>query len=164
MWKKGLLGRHRLRSDWTERAIWYLISTVLHRKRNKFLQHILISIDSASCKLHQSYGREFEYQERVSTLRFFIGPHIRRRYWYSSQEAESREISISCKNLFLNRCKINKLYRYLHRTCVCTNLHCLVCWDFLKMQAYWQRQKTAVNTWHCLNGSEVGQFRYITYM
>ena len=27
---------------------------------------------------------------------FFIGPHIRREYWCSSQEAESREISISC--------------------------------------------------------------------
>ena len=38
---------------------------------------------------------------------FFIGSHIRREYWCSSQEAESREISISCKNLFLNRCKIN---------------------------------------------------------
>ena len=38
---------------------------------------------------------------------FFIGPHIRREYCCSSQEAESREISISCKNLFLNRCKIN---------------------------------------------------------
>ena len=40
------------------------------------------------------------------SLGFFIGPHIRREYC-SSQEAESREISISCKNLFLNRCKIN---------------------------------------------------------
>ena len=38
---------------------------------------------------------------------FFIGPHILREYWCSSQEAESTEISISCKNLFLNRCKIN---------------------------------------------------------
>ena len=38
---------------------------------------------------------------------FFIGPHIWREYWCSSQEAESREISISCKDLFLNRCKIN---------------------------------------------------------
>ena len=38
---------------------------------------------------------------------FFIGPHIWREYWCSSKEAESREISISCKNLFLNRCKIN---------------------------------------------------------
>ena len=38
---------------------------------------------------------------------FLIGPHVRREYWCSSQEAESREISISCKNLFLNRCKIN---------------------------------------------------------
>ena len=46
-------------------------------------------------------------RERVSTLGFFIGPHIRREYWCSSQEAESREISISCKNLFLNRCKVN---------------------------------------------------------
>ena len=27
---------------------------------------------------------------------------FRREYWCSSQEAESREISISCKNLFLN--------------------------------------------------------------
>ena len=26
---------------------------------------------------------------------FFIGPHIRREYWCSSQEADSREISIS---------------------------------------------------------------------
>ena len=38
---------------------------------------------------------------------FFIGPHIRREYWCSSHEAESSVISISCKNLFLNRCKIN---------------------------------------------------------
>ena len=38
---------------------------------------------------------------------FFIGPHIWRKYWCSSQEAESREISMSCKNLFLNRYKIN---------------------------------------------------------
>ena len=55
----------------------------------------------------QSWGPEFESQELVSTLRFFSGPHIRHEYWCSSQEAESREISISCKNLFLNRCKIN---------------------------------------------------------
>ena len=55
----------------------------------------------------QSWGSEFESRERVSILGFFIGPHIRREYWCSSQEAESREISISCKNLFLNRCKIN---------------------------------------------------------
>ena len=34
-------------------------------------------------------------------------PHIRREYSYSSQEAESRKIRISCMNLFLNRCKIN---------------------------------------------------------
>ena len=38
---------------------------------------------------------------------FFIGPHIRREYWCSSQEAESREVSISCKNLFLNWYKIS---------------------------------------------------------
>ena len=38
---------------------------------------------------------------------FFIGPHIRRKYWCSSQEAASREISVSCKNLFLSRCNIN---------------------------------------------------------
>ena len=55
----------------------------------------------------QSWGLECESREWVSTLGFFIGPHIRREYWCSSQEAELREISISCKNLFLNRCKIN---------------------------------------------------------
>ena len=55
----------------------------------------------------QSWGPKFESRERVSILGFFIGPHIWREYWCSSQEAESREISISCKNLFLNRCKIN---------------------------------------------------------
>ena len=55
----------------------------------------------------QSWGPEFESLERVSTLGFFIGPHIWREYWGSSQEAESREISINCQNLFLNRCKIN---------------------------------------------------------
>ena len=38
---------------------------------------------------------------------FFISPHIRCEYWCSSQEAELREISISCKNLILNPCKIN---------------------------------------------------------
>ena len=38
---------------------------------------------------------------------FFIGPYIRRKYWCSSQEAESREISVSCKNLFLNQYRIN---------------------------------------------------------
>ena len=45
-------------------------------------------------------------EEPVSTLGFFIGPHIQCEYWCSSQEAESREISISCKNLFLNQCEI----------------------------------------------------------
>ena len=58
-------------------------------------------------KASQSRVRD-DSRERVSTLVFFlIGPHNRRKYWCSSQEAESREISISCKNLFLNRCKIN---------------------------------------------------------
>ena len=38
---------------------------------------------------------------------FFIGQHIWREYWCSSQEAELREISISCKNFFFNQCKIN---------------------------------------------------------
>ena len=40
---------------------------------------------------------------------FFIGPHIRREYRCSFQEAESRKISISCKSLFLKRCKLNML-------------------------------------------------------
>ena len=40
-------------------------------------------------------------------LGIFIGPHIRPEYLCSSQEAESREISICCKNLFLVRCKID---------------------------------------------------------
>ena len=43
----------------------------------------------------------------VSTLGFYIGSHIQREYWCSYQDAESREISIRCKNLFLSRCKIN---------------------------------------------------------
>ena len=55
----------------------------------------------------QSWSPEFESRERVLTLGFFIGPHIRHEYWCSYQEAESREISRSCWNLFLNRCKIN---------------------------------------------------------
>ena len=38
---------------------------------------------------------------------FLIGLHIRREDCCSFQEASSREISINCKNLFLNRCKIN---------------------------------------------------------
>ena len=45
---------------------------------------------------------------------FFIDLHTStREYWCSSQEAESREISISCKNLFFNRCKIDmfKLFK-----------------------------------------------------
>ena len=37
-------------------------------------------------------------------LRAFHWPNIRHEYWCGSQEAESREINISCKNLFLNRC------------------------------------------------------------
>ena len=63
------------------------------------------SLGSASAL--QSWSPEFESRELVSTLGFFIGPHIRLEYWCSSQEAESREISISCWNLFLKRCKIN---------------------------------------------------------
>ena len=64
----------------------------------------------------------------VSTLGFFIGPHIRHEYWCSSQEAESREISKSCKNLFLNRCKINmfkkkKIWSSLSKNCIGMNLH-----------------------------------------
>ena len=50
---------------------------------------------------------------------FFIGSHIWCDYWCSSQEAESRDNSISCKNLFLNRCKINMfklLKHYLNLT------------------------------------------------
>ena len=38
---------------------------------------------------------------------FSLAHTFRREYWCSSQEAESREISIRCKNFFLNRCKIN---------------------------------------------------------
>ena len=38
---------------------------------------------------------------------FSLAHTFRHEYWCSSQEAESREISISCKNLFLNRYKIN---------------------------------------------------------
>ena len=64
-------------------------------------------------------GREVERRPRNLEVRssipgsgcqlwdFFIGPQIRREYWFSSQEAESREISISCKNSSLNRCNIN---------------------------------------------------------
>ena len=55
----------------------------------------------------QSCGPEFESRERVSASEFLIGPHIRREYRCSSQEPESREISTSCKNLFLNLCRIN---------------------------------------------------------
>ena len=67
----------------------------------------------------QSLGPEFESRERVSTSGFFIGPHIRREYWCSSQEAESREISINCKNLFLNRCKINMIkLNNVHEVCI----------------------------------------------
>ena len=61
-------------------------------------------------------GREVERRTRNpevlssspgSGSQLFIGPHIRREYWCSSQKAESGEISIGCKNLFLSRCKIN---------------------------------------------------------
>ena len=38
---------------------------------------------------------------------FSLAHTFRREYWCSFQEAKSREISISCKNLSLNRCKIN---------------------------------------------------------
>ena len=47
-------------------------------------------------------GREVERRPRnhevpSSSLNFeiFIGPHIRREYWCSSQETESKEISLS---------------------------------------------------------------------
>ena len=49
-----------------------------------------------------------------SQLWDFSLAHTRREYWCSSQEAESREISISCKNLFLNRCKINMFKLNIH--------------------------------------------------
>ena len=64
-------------------------------------------------------GREVECQpcnhevpslspgSRSQLREFFNGPHIWREYWCTSQEAESREISIRFKNLFLNRYKIN---------------------------------------------------------
>ena len=38
---------------------------------------------------------------------FSLAHSFQCEYWCSSQEGESREIRISCKNLFLNRCKIN---------------------------------------------------------
>ena len=73
------------------------------------LHFLLFLCGVRGCEVERSWGPKFESQERVSTLGFFIGPYIRREYWCSSQEAESREIrsSISCKNLFLNWCKIN---------------------------------------------------------
>ena len=58
---------------------------------------------------------QVRFPEAGVNFGIFIGPHIRRKHWGSFQEAESREISRSCKNLFLNRCKINTFNPLLHR-------------------------------------------------
>ena len=41
--------------------------------------------------------------------RDFISPYIQLENWCSYQEAQSKGISISCDNLYLNQCKINTM-------------------------------------------------------
>ena len=69
-----------------------------------------------------------------------IGPHIRHEYWCTSQEAESREISISCRNLFLNWCEMNMFNPFPNKPwflCVCnTGL-----WKTL-----WEKEKLLVTS------------------
>ena len=66
-------------------------------------------------------GREVECPTRnhkVSSLipgtevnfGIFVCPHLRREYWCISPEAQSREIRISCRTLFLHEYKINTMY------------------------------------------------------
>ena len=55
----------------------------------------------------QLQGPECDSWERLFNFGTVIGPHIRCEYWCSFQEAESREISLSCKRLILIQCKIN---------------------------------------------------------
>ena len=101
-------------------SIFSFSHNVFYPSQNKF--HCFIHIYYVICKwfncgvggrevvlASQSWGPEFMSRGRVATLEFFIGPHIRHEYWCSSLEAELREINISCKNLFLNWCKINMI-------------------------------------------------------
>ena len=64
-----------------------------------------------SCGVHsrevQRRPRNHEVPSLCVNFGIFIDPHIWREYWCSSQEAESIEIGISCKNLFLYQGKIN---------------------------------------------------------
>ena len=48
-----------------------------------------------------------EVQSSIPRSRIFIGQQFCCEYWCSSQEAELREIGISCKNLIPIRCKID---------------------------------------------------------
>ena len=68
----------------------------------------------------------------------FIGPHIRREYWWIFQEAESRGINLSCKNLFPNRCKINRFKPKLMilRMYIFVMLFFLL-WDFMQVSKIW---------------------------
>ena len=66
--------------------------------------------------------REIEEQPYNRKVRVrFPCPHIRHEYWCSSQEAESRDISISCMNLLLNRCKMNTCMFKLSKKSILVN-------------------------------------------
>ena len=60
------------------------------------------------------YGRLVELRPR----NLKVPSSIRREHWCSSQESKSREISMSCKNLFLNRCEMN-MFKINHNSTGC---------------------------------------------
>ena len=113
---QGLFGKGLKKAEWNHhKESVRLIKKTISSRSNCWCVLILPCLYSISgvrgCEVERRprshevpssiHGRGFQLSD------FFICPHIWPEYWCSSQEAESREISISCKNLFLNRCKIN---------------------------------------------------------
>ena len=76
----------------------------LHRNENDFSVKKKTGPNACAIYGRKADSRPRNHSRELVSASEFIGPNIRREYWCSSQEAESRKISISFKNLFVNQC------------------------------------------------------------
>ena len=83
---------------YTEFSLVSLNIFILHRLRNKFLQLILISLDSASWELHQYSRRMCGPIRNLSSHILSIQPSL--NFYYSKQNEAKRKINLSQKNAF----------------------------------------------------------------
>ena len=71
-----------------------------------FFESVQLGTDELKVSLF--YLHLSDSRERVLTLVLLFGPRIWCKYFCDFQLAVSKEISVSCKTLFPNQCKMNK--------------------------------------------------------